>query len=78
MSASLHHFQTQQREGEFIITYPYGYHGGFNAGFNIAEATNFASKKWIESGLMSSVCDCSFDDTVQIDMEPLLNKHWDW
>lgn len=29
-----------QEAGEFMITFPYGYHAGFNHGFNCAESTN--------------------------------------
>ncbi len=46
--------KTQQHAGEFIVTFPYGYHGGFNSGYNVAEATNFATKKWITDGLLSA------------------------
>ncbi len=33
--------------GEFVVTF--AYHGGFNNGFNIAEAINFGTKCWYES-----------------------------
>ena len=46
-------FQMVQRQGEFMITFPHGYHSGFNMGFNIAESTNFALHRWVELGKMS-------------------------
>nr|XP_021139582.1 lysine-specific demethylase 4C isoform X16 [Columba livia] len=39
-----------QEAGEFMITFPYGYHAGFNHGFNCAESTNFATIRWIDYG----------------------------
>lgn len=38
-----------QKPGEFIIPRASGYHAGFNSGFNLAEAVNFALLHWIES-----------------------------
>ncbi|DBA03507.1 TPA: hypothetical protein N0F65_011408 [Lagenidium giganteum] len=60
-----------QEPGEFVITFPACYHGGFNLGFNIAEAVNFASLKWIPFGLEAKICKCT-PDSVQIDMDELL------
>jgi len=39
-----------QRQGEFVITFPQGYHGGFNHGLNCAEAVNFATPRWLPFG----------------------------
>lgn len=38
----------QHLPGEFVISRSSGYHSGFNAGFNIAEAVNFALPSWLE------------------------------
>eukprot|EP00466_Bigelowiella_natans_P017575 jgi/Bigna1/75305/fgenesh1_pg.33_\ len=39
-----------QREGSFIVTFPRGYHCGFNAGYNVAEAVNLAYDEWFPYG----------------------------
>jgi hypothetical protein len=50
--------QITQEAGEIMITFPYGYHAGFNHGFNCAESTNFATPRWVEYGKRASQCSC--------------------
>ncbi|XP_062306426.1 lysine-specific demethylase 4B [Osmerus eperlanus] len=57
-----------QEEGEFMITFPYGYHAGFNHGFNCAESTNFATLRWVDYGKLASQCTCR-KDMVKISMD---------
>lgn len=47
-----------QEAGEFIITFPYAYHSGFNHGYNIAEAVNFGMPRWIKYGKKARLCEC--------------------
>jgi len=47
-----------QHAGEFVITFPRGYHAGFNLGFNCAESVNFALDSWIEIGRKAQACSC--------------------
>lgn len=57
-----------QYPGEAMVTFPGAYHFGFNAGFNIAEATNFGVPEWIPFGKQAKVCLCR-PDSVRIDMQ---------
>lgn len=41
-----------------IVTFPGGYHAGFNEGRNVSEAWNMGSEKWIEKGRVASFCRC--------------------
>ncbi|CAN0055336.1 unnamed protein product [Discosporangium mesarthrocarpum] len=43
-----------QRPGEFVVTFPKAYHGGFSYGFNCGEAVNFAVPEWISYSRESS------------------------
>lgn len=65
-------YRTDQCAGEFIITWPRAYHAGFNQGFNLAEAVNFAPPEWLEMGrasienysLIGRHCVFSYDELV--------------
>ncbi|KAI7872159.1 JmjC domain, hydroxylase-domain-containing protein [Spinellus fusiger] len=56
-----------QYEGEFMITFPFGYHSGYNLGFNCAESVNFALDSWLEIGKKAKACSC-INDSVTIDV----------
>jgi histone demethylase JARID1 len=43
-------YRAVQNPGEFIITFPRGYHAGFNSGLNMNEAVNFCPPDWITIG----------------------------
>lgn len=42
--------RVEQFPGEFVITFPRGYHAGFSHGFNLAEAVNFVLPEWFPMG----------------------------
>lgn len=60
-----------QHAGEFVITFPRGYHAGFNLGFNCAESVNFALDSWIEIGRKAQACNC-VSYSVRINVDELL------
>lgn len=39
-----------QHAGEYVVTFPLAYHGGFSLGPNCGEAVNFATHDWISYG----------------------------
>ena len=48
----------------FFLVLPYSYHCGFNLGYNIAEAVNYATVDWIPFGKKSVNCDCERKKTM--------------
>ncbi|XP_028259358.1 lysine-specific demethylase 4A [Parambassis ranga] len=62
-----------QESGQFIVTFPFGYHAGFNHGFNCAESTNFATQRWIDYGKQATLCSCR-QDMVKISMDVFVRK----
>ncbi|XP_041942583.1 lysine-specific demethylase 4A isoform X1 [Alosa sapidissima] len=62
-----------QEAGEFMVTFPYSYHAGFNHGFNCAESTNFAMQRWIDYGKHAVLCSCR-KDMVKISMDVFVQK----
>lgn len=56
-----------------MITFPFGYHAGFNHGFNMAESTNFASPRWVEYGKRALQCHCR-QDSVKISMDTFVKR----
>jgi hypothetical protein len=61
-----------QQKGEIMITWPSSFHGGFNAGFNVAEAVNFVPESLLEFYLgfarQAGFCKCR-PDSVMLDID---------
>lgn len=60
-------------QGEFVITFPFGYHSGYNLGYNCAESVNFATPSWLNFGRDAKKCDC-VDDSVFVDIDEIERK----
>lgn len=67
--------QIVHHPGEFIITFPYGYHSGYNLGYNCAEAVNFAVESWLEHAKIAKRCECTdAEDSVWVDHREIERK----
>ncbi|MCH82205.1 lysine-specific demethylase 5D, partial [Trifolium medium] len=58
--------------GNFVITFPRSYHGGFNLGLNCAEAVNFAPADWLPHGSFGADLYKRFHKTAVLSHEELL------
>lgn len=47
----IHVTRVVQAPGEYVITFPRAYHGGFSNGFCVGEAVNFSIADWFPFGL---------------------------
>lgn len=73
-SASIKPNTLVQHAGEFVITYPRGYHAGFNTGLNCAESVNFALNSWLDMGRKARFCHCVSDRSVAFFMVQIRTK----
>ncbi|CAM9754100.1 unnamed protein product [Chrysoparadoxa australica] len=46
-------YRAKQEAGQFVVTFPKSYHGGFSYGFNCGEAVNFGPPEWLKFGRQS-------------------------
>ena len=61
------------QQGEFMVSRAAAYHSGFNFGFNIAEAVNFAVKDWLKVAKRADVCRC-VNYSVKIDLPTFMSN----
>ncbi|XP_015896152.3 lysine-specific demethylase JMJ17 isoform X2 [Ziziphus jujuba] len=61
-----------QEPGNFVITFPRSYHGGFNLGLNCAEAVNFAPADWLPHGGFGAELYQLYHKTAVLSHEELL------
>ncbi|KAK9668147.1 hypothetical protein RND81_13G037200 [Saponaria officinalis] len=65
-------YSVLQEPGNFVITFPRSYHGGFNLGLNCAEAVNFAPADWLPYGGFGAELYQRFHKSAVVSHEELL------
>ncbi|PON84593.1 Autoimmune regulator [Trema orientale] len=65
-------YSVLQEPGNFVITFPRSYHGGFNLGLNCAEAVNFAPADWLPHGRFGAELYQLYRKTAVLSHEELL------
>ena len=61
-----------QTEGTFVLVLSSAFHFGFNAGFNVAEAVNFALKEWVPHGRRAVACNCGDGQSPHVGVPALM------
>ncbi|KAF8412259.1 hypothetical protein HHK36_000220 [Tetracentron sinense] len=74
-------YSVLQEPGNFVITFPRSFHGGFNFGLNCAEAVNFAPADWLPHGGFGAELYQSYHKAAVLSHEELLcvlaKSDWD-
>ncbi|XP_042483738.1 uncharacterized protein LOC122064092 isoform X4 [Macadamia integrifolia] len=65
-------YSVLQEPGNFVITFPRSFHGGFNFGLNCAEAVNFAPADWLPHGGLGAELYRSYHKAAVLSHEELL------
>lgn len=70
----IHYTKVIQKPRTIVITHPFGIHGGFNLGFNINEAVNFATVKSVKYFANYRTCTC--DEIVRLNGEKIIKEKY--
>ncbi|KAK3925335.1 putative lysine-specific demethylase 4A [Frankliniella fusca] len=62
-----------QEPGDFMVTFPFALHAGFNLGHNLATAANFGDPEWVELGIYAPICLCNPEE-IHLDFTNIIRK----